>query len=310
MSVRNQLKLIIGGLSARRSGGSRPPHSATRDFFDRSRVVAMAIFVLTVTAIVLISSAGLTTLNVPVLPNQIATARVVAATPFTYQSGEQTSAASEQLINRLPPVYRIDLEPSKRFDAAARDLLKQLELFERDHVTNAPLLNDRRSNFAALVDKFNARGPYHASLEDVAAVLSAGDAKARAALFETGLAALRDIAAEGVHDDTLGGSDPGNVTVFQVVRPGGEVALRSVQSMEEAMTFLRVNLSVEGLARPTAMALFRFFRTGLTANLVFDRDATQAREADTRRQMKPGARQRRARPDHHRVRRTRLARAV
>ena len=287
MSVRNQLKLLIGGLSARRAGRTPPAHSATREFFDRSRLVAMLIFVLTVTAIVLVSSAGLTTLNVPVLPNQVATARVVAATPFTYQSGVQTSAASEQLINRLPPVYRIDLEPSRRFEAAARDLLVQLDAFERDHTANALLLNDRRTDFIALVDAFNARGPYHASVEDVSAVLAAGDAKARAALLDTGLSALRDIAAEGVHDDNLGGSAPGNVTVFQVVRPSGEVALRPVQSMEEAMTFLRVNLSVEGLPRPTAMALFRFFRTGLTANLVFDRAATEAREADTRRQMKP-----------------------
>ena len=131
MSVRNQLKLLVGGLNARRAGRTVPAHSATREFFDRSHVVGLLIFVATVTAIVLISSAGLSTLNVPVLPNQIATARVVAATPFTFQSGVQTTAASEQLVNRLPPVYRIDLEPSRRFDAAARDLLVQLEAFER-----------------------------------------------------------------------------------------------------------------------------------------------------------------------------------
>jgi putative nucleotidyltransferase with HDIG domain len=287
MSVRNQLKLLVGGLNARRSGRAVSPHSATREFFDRSTLIGLLIFVATVTAIVLISSAGLTTLNVPVLPNQLATARVVAAAPFTYQSVEQTSAASEQLINRLPPVYRIDLEPSRRFDAAARDLLTQLETFERTHAANALVLNDRGADFATLVDAFNARGPYHASVEDVGAVLAIGDAKARAAFFETGLAALRDIAAEGVHDDNLDGSAAGNVTVFQVVRPTGEVALRPVQSMEEAMTFLRVNLAVEGLPRPSALALFRFFRTGLTANLVFDRAATEAREADTRRQVKP-----------------------
>ena len=287
MSVRNQLKLLVGGLSARRAGRPVPTHSATLEFFDRSRLVAMLIFVATVTAIVLISSAGLTTLNVPVLPNQLATARVVAATAFSYPSVEQTSAASEQVINRLPPVYRIDPEPARRFDANARALLVQLEGFERTHPANALLLNDPRAEFATLVEAFNARGPYHANAEDVAAVLAAGDAKARAALFDTGLAALRDIAAEGVHDDNLGGSAPGNVTVFQVVRPTGEIALRPVQSMEEAMTFLRVSLAVDGVPRPTALALFRFFRTGLTANLAFDRDATQAREAEARRQVKP-----------------------
>ena len=287
MSVRNQLKLIVGGLTPRRAGHSASPHSATREFFDRSRVVAGLIFLATVTAIVLISSAGLTTLNVPVLPNQLATARVVAGTSFTYPSVEQTSAASEQLINRLPPVYRLDLEPSRRFESAARELLAQLNDFERDHPANAPVLGNRRAEFAAIVEAFNARGPYHASVEDVGMVFTSGDAKARAALFDNGLAALRDIANEGLHDDTLGGNAPGGVTVFQVMRPTGEVSLRSVQSMEEAMTFLRVNLAVEGLPRPTALALFRFFSSGLSPNLVFDREATQAREADTRRQVKP-----------------------
>ncbi len=287
MSVRNQLKLLVGGLSARRAGRPATAHSATREFFDRSPLVAMLIFVATVTAIVLISSAGLTTLNVPVLPNQIATVRVVAVTPFTYQSLEQTTAAGEQVVNRLPPVYRLDLEPSRRFDADARALLVQLEGFERTHPANALLLNNPRAEFATLVEAFNARGSYHANAEDVAAVLAAGDAKARAALFDTGLAALRDIAAEGVHDDNLGGYAPGNVTVFQVVRPTGEIALRPVQSMEQAMTFLRVSLAVEGVPRPTALALFRFFRAGLTANLAFDRDATQARETEARRQVKP-----------------------
>ena len=287
MSVRNQLKLLVGGLSARRAGRPATAHSATQEFFDRSPLVAMLIFVATVTAIVLISSAGLTTLNVPVLPHQLATVRVVAVTPFTYLSLEQTTAAGEQVVNRLPPVYRLDLETSRSFDADARALLVQLEGFERTHPANALRLNDPRAEFATLVEAFNARGPYHANAEDVAAVLAAGDAKARAALFDTGLAALRDVAAEGVHDDDLGVSAPGNVTVFQVMRPTGVIALRPVQSMEEAMTFLRVSLDVEGVPRPTALALFRFFRTGLKANLAFDRDATQAREAEARRQVKP-----------------------
>ena len=287
MSVRNQLKLLVGGLSARRAGRTAPAHSATREFFDRSPMVAMLIFVATVTAIVLISSAGLTTLNVPVLPNQVATARVVARTAFTYPSVEQTSAASEQLVTRLPPVYRINLEPFRRFEAAARYLLARLEAYERDHPANAPILTDRQAEFAALVESFNARGPYRVSVEDVSALLAAGDAKARAAVFETGLATLRDIATAGVQDDTLGNSAAGNITVFQVVRPSGGIAVRPVQSMEEAMTFLRVNLAVEGLPRPAGLAFFRFFRAGLTTNLAFDRTATAEREADARRQVKP-----------------------
>ena len=287
MSVRNQLKLLVGGLGARRAGRSGPAHSATREFFDRSRLVAMLIFFATVALIVLISSAGLTTLNVPVLPNQLATVRVVAGAAFSYESAEQTAALREQLTNRVPPVYRLDPEPFQRFEAAAHDLQVQLEVFERTHPDSSPLLaNSRRTDLAALVEAFNARGPYNASLEDIAAVLAAGDAKVRAALFENGLSALRDLAAEGVHDDSLGGN-PGSVTVFQIARPTGGIAVRSVQSLEDAMTFLRVNLAVEGLPRPASLALFRLFRIGLTPNLAFDREATRLREAEAVSSVKP-----------------------
>jgi hypothetical protein len=105
MSVRNQLKLLVGGLSARR--GSRPPTSpvtsAMGEFMERSRLIAAVIFIVTVTAIVVISSAGVSTLNAPVLVNEVATSRITALVPFTYQSAERTRAAREQLLDRLRP---------------------------------------------------------------------------------------------------------------------------------------------------------------------------------------------------------------
>ena len=82
MSVRNQLKLLVGGLGARRPGRTPGERSTMGEFLDRNRFVAAAIFVVTVAAIVLISSAGISTLNVPVLPNQVATARITALASF------------------------------------------------------------------------------------------------------------------------------------------------------------------------------------------------------------------------------------
>src|SRR3954467_12849938 len=104
MSVKNQLKLIVGGLNARRAGTPPKAYSATREFLDRSRLVAALIFFITVGAILVISSAGLTTLNVPVVVNRIATARVVASVPFEYESTERTNAAREQILHQVPPV--------------------------------------------------------------------------------------------------------------------------------------------------------------------------------------------------------------
>ena len=101
MSVRNQLRLLLGVLGAGRS--ARPAtRSAMGEFLERSRLVGVLIFIVTVTAIVVISSAGLTTLDAPLLPNQTATTRVSAQASFDYESPERTRAAREQLRNRVP----------------------------------------------------------------------------------------------------------------------------------------------------------------------------------------------------------------
>ncbi len=336
MSVRNQLKLLLGGLHARHTGEPAPGHrassnaalSATRAFLDRSRVVAALIFVVTVVAIVLISWAGMTTSNVAVLPNQLATARVNASAAFSYESAEKTRAAREQLLGRVPPVFRLDPEPLRRFEPAARALLARLDAYEVAHLPppaasgtalsasnssarpnsapstsqlstpgsqppTSPLAHPatsiatRRADFTAIAESFNTAGPYHATPEDIAALFAVGDAKARAAVFDNGLATLRDIYAQGVSDSALAGRTTGSAVVFQIAHPTGNAAPRSVQSMEDALTLLRVSLATEGVPRPAAQAVFRVFRFGLAPNVVFDQTATQASRAAATRGLQP-----------------------
>lgn len=288
MSVRNQLKLLVGGLNARRHGrnpSARP--SAMGEFLERSRLIAALIFIVTVAAIVLITFAGVTTINVPVLPDQIATSRASALASFSFESAEKTRAAREQVLNRVPPVYRLDTDPFRRFEAAAKMLLSQLAAFEAAHPGTLPALLNRRAELASITETFNSHGPYQVTPEDIAAVLSAGDAKTRAALFDNGLATLRDIYAQGVTDSALGSLSPGAAVVFQVARPDGGITQRPVQSLEDAYTFLRVSLATDNIPRPSAQAVFRIFRSGLTPNLVFDRDATRARQSAAMNTVKP-----------------------
>lgn len=286
MSVRNQLKLIVGGLSARRNGRHPATTSGWSELLERSRFVAALIFVITVAAIVLVSSAGMSTLNVPVLPNQVATTRVVASTAFTYESAARTQALREQYANRVPRVYRIDTEPVRRFDAAAHSLLADIAAFEATHPTNIPAIANRRTDLGSIADAFNARGNYHATPDDIAALLTI-DEKTRTAVFENGLATLRDIYAEGVVDSALGNVIPGSAVVFQIVRPNGTIGQRSVQSMEDALTLLRVSLAADNVPRVASQAVFRIFRFGLTPNVVFDAAATQAQQVAAMNNVKP-----------------------
>ena len=287
---RKRLKLLVGGLNARRAGGSRSStsNSGMNEFLDRSRLVSVLIFIVTVATIALISSAGVSTLNVPVRLNQVASARVTALTSFNYESAEKTRSAREQLLNRVPPVYRIEAAPLHRFETAAQKLLQQLAAFEAAYPGNAAPLINLRPQLTGIAETFNSYDPsYHATAEDMAAILAIGDPKVRTMVFENGLATLRDLYAEGVSDSALGNVLPGNAVVFQLVRPNGGVTQRPVQTMEDALTLLRVNLATDNVSRPATQAAFRLFRFGLTPNVVFDLAATQARQAAAVRATQP-----------------------
>jgi len=288
MSLRQNLKLLRGGLLGPRHARKTAETSAAMTFLEKSRLIAGLIFVATVAAIVLISFVGVTTIDLPVLPGQLATVRVAASSSFSYLSKEKTRAAREALVHRVPPVYRLEFAPLQQFEANVRDLLAQLDRFEHDFPANAPTLTNRREALAGLVEAFNARGPYNVSVDDVAALLAAGDAKVRFGLVESGIVALREIYAQGVHDSSLEQSGEVNsVPVYQILRPNGEVAQRPVQSMEQALTMLRINLGAVVTGADLTGVLFRIFRNGVTPNFMFDQAATNLREAEALRVLKP-----------------------
>lgn len=274
MSILNRLRLLQGGTPHPPKMRKTAEVSGTVEFFETSRLVAALIFCATVGAIVLISFVGVNTINLPVLKNQLASVRIVASTSFNYPSAEKTRVTREQRLNRLPPVYRLELEPLRLFETHLHELFSQLDKVEREHAKDGP---ERQAAISQAVDAFNAKGPYRVTPQDVMTVLSVGDAKVRFNLVENGLLSLREIYNEGVQDGrTLGAPEnPGQMTVFQIAKPTGEVAQRPVQSMEDALTFLRINLTAEGTGRDVSNALFRIFRNGLTPNVMFDRDATE-----------------------------------
>ncbi|OIR03628.1 ribonuclease Y [mine drainage metagenome] len=259
------------------------------EFLDNSRMVGVLIFFLTVTSIVMISYEGVNSAELPAFPGQIATVTVHADEPFSYVSKEQTREARERLRNRLPPVYRLEFAPFNQFERHINELLVALQKYDAAFPANAPSLANRRQALAEIVDDFNRKGPYRASLEDVQTLHDYGDAAARSDLVNRCLDVLHEIYSEGVHDQSLSAdnSEPGSVTIFQIMRPGGEIVQRPVQSIEEALIYLRVNLTAEGMPRQLSLSLFRLFSNGLTPNLVFDQASSEKREAEAVRQLKP-----------------------
>ncbi len=263
--------------------------SGTVEFLETSRFITLLIFVATTAAIVLISFVGVSTVNLPVLTNQLASVRITASAPFSYESREKTRTAIEQMRDRVPPVYRLDFDSLQQFDTHLHALLADLTEFERTHPVDSAFTGRRTADFAALVDAFNAKGPYHVSIDDVTALLNSGTPDVRAAWVDTGLRILREIYTQGVHDDRAFGSasDPGRVTIFQVTRSDGSVVQQSSEAIEQAFSYLRVNIAAETGNRALSGPLFRIFRNGVTPNLIYDRDATLRLQDEALRQLKP-----------------------
>jgi len=263
--------------------------SGTVEFLETSRVVTLLIFVSTIALIVLISFVGVSTVNLPVLTNQLASVRITASANFSYESKEKTRAAVEQMRDRVPPVYRLDFDSLQQFDTNLHELLADLDTFERTHPANSAFTARVKPDFEAVVDAFNAKGPYHVDAEDITALFKIGDTATRAASVDTGLRILREIYTQGIHDDrSFGGAgDLGRVTVFQVTRGDGTLAQQSSTSMEQAFAYLRINLSAETGNRALSGPLFRIFRNGITPNLIYDRDATLRLQDEALRVLKP-----------------------
>ncbi|HEV8074177.1 MAG TPA: HDIG domain-containing protein [Opitutaceae bacterium] len=286
MSFINNLKLLRGGLLSPRRVRKTAEVSAALEFLEKNRAIAALVFIATVAAIVLISSVGVSTADLPVLPNQLAAVRIIASTPFSYTSVEKTRAAREQFRSQVPPVYKLDFSPLQQFEKNLRELTAQLEKLEHDY-PNPAQRDARQKALGKIVDDFNAGGLYRTSVDDVALLLSLGDAKARFSIIENGPATLHEIYDEGVHDSRLASAQPGAITVFQIIKGNGEIAQRPVQSLDEALTFLRINLAAEGISRETTLALFRIFENGVTPNLVYDPVATGQLQDDALKSLKP-----------------------
>ena len=284
MAFLQKLRLLRGG-SPLRKRRKTVRTSVAGTYLRESMSVGFLIFVITVAAIVLISFVGVSSATLPVLPNQLAMVRIVAGAPFSYPSKLKTELDRVQLRNRVPPVFRLESGPLQQFENNLRELLAALEKLDHDFPAGetsglqgafSPAAR-RAAALESIVESFNVKGPYQVAVDDVVTLLALGDVKTRFSIAENGLAALREIYREGVYDSSSNFTPrtADSVALFRIRRPTGEVAQVRVQSMEEALTLLRINLAAEGVSRESTLALFRLFRNGVTPNLIFDRAATE-----------------------------------
>ncbi len=278
MSLIDTLRTLPGGLQPRKR--KTLVNSRVWKFLTTHRLVTTLILVVTVACIVLVSFVGINSSTIPVFPNQIAAVQITASVPFDYVSKEKTDLVREQIRSRVPRVYRLDYEPLEKFETAIRSLLSGLDAIEKKY-PDETAASGRDADFASLVQAFNARGPYAATLPEVQALFAVGDGKLRHSLAETAILTLREIYKDGIQDETLAMSPPeGTATVFKISRPDGESIERPARTLEYARTELRVNLASEGVGRKNTNLIARLFDNGLSPNIHFDKAATEELEKE------------------------------
>ncbi len=234
------------------------------------------------TALVLtISFFGLSPAGPNIPPNQVTKIRVVAEIPFSYESIILTNQLIEERRKRLPPVYRLSLNSYRRFEDYAGKLQKAFIDLEKE--IKAVDAAERVSLLRRFANEFELGSGYNLNSENVAIILNEIDPQLRPRVIEEGLMILHQIYREGVYDssneDIPIGSD--SLIRLNIFTEAGELTPVKVQSEEDALRFLRINMSALDIPREASSALFHIMRNGLAPNLEFDPVKTE----DKRRQV-------------------------
>ncbi len=245
-------------------------------YLETSRFVTVLLFVLTAMVIGWLSFIGVTTAGPPLQPNQIVPMRVVANHEFSYISPLRTERQRNQVARRVPPAFRVDMEAYHGFSDRIRNLLDDINTLARnvEEMTG----EDKAAAVDAFVREYNQTQGRRINREDVSILLEQTDSATRQILFENGLVALREIHREGIYqpgDIHLEGETPDRFSLISLIRADGQVTEKAIQTEEQALQFLRINIIAPNVSQEVSIAMYRLFRPGIVPNIFFDSAKTE-----------------------------------
>ena len=220
--------------------------------------------------LVLVCFVGLSPAGPQLIAKQPARIRVVAEISFSYESRILTEQLIQQRKKRVPPVYRLNLEPYNRFEEYIQRFSGNLQELEK---TLADLASEEHTGrIETFAREFEPRSPYNVTAEDIVVLLSEADPEHRDIVLKEGLTILREIFLEGVYDSehSVIEADSGNLSFFNIHKDSGHITQVEVQSEEDALRYLRINLSALDVSRELSVTLYRLLRKGLKPNLIYD----------------------------------------
>lgn len=267
MPVSEQLKAWFQKAFPKKRKRRTETKSTLPRILEESSLVGFAVFLTTVALIVITSFVGVKPSGFQILPNQVASIRIVAAEAFSYNSKILTERERQQLLEDAPHVYRIDMQPYETFEKHVKELLEEAKAYKelKDDYSAGQAL----ARIEIITNEFNAKGGYRLTPESMMVILENTDAKTFENLIQTGLISIEESFKLGIYDE----KDPtfnlrqGAVAVFHIANQDNKIGQKRVESIEDALRSVRINLSASNVAPQTAQAVIRVFRDALKPNL-------------------------------------------
>lgn len=261
--------------------------SLSRQMLDPGRVFWLFSFIVLTGLVTFICFVGLSPAGPRILPNQVSKIRVVAEAPFSYQSKILTDQLIEDRKRRLPPVYRLTLDTYNRFEAYMGKLEEGFTKLEGD--TKELGQAEKMTAIRQFANEFELGSGYNPNSENITIILNEIDPSQRHLVIGEGLMILREIYRQGVYDPSNQDIriDTDSLIRLNILTETGDLAQVEVQSEEDALRFLRINLSALDIPREASSALFHLIRNGLVPNLEFDPVKTEEKRSLVQNEIDP-----------------------
>ena len=251
----------------------------TKTFLATSPVVTALILLTWVLLTILLAFTGVTPAGIQVLPDQVSRVRVVAEKDFSYESKLHSEQRKALEMQRIPPVYRLDMKQYEAFRDRILELLEEINEFE---IEIADL--EAEEKFKRVEDftlAFEERTKIRLNVEDVFVILARTSVDERKPLFEDSLVSVRRILGGGIFDptDAVLDQDPENLNFINVQRDSGQPRRLDIQSQDTAYGAMKRDFTYFDISQDLNIVLFRIMSQAIRPNLRYDQGLhEQARE--------------------------------
>ncbi|MBN2069173.1 MAG: HDIG domain-containing protein [Opitutales bacterium] len=261
----------------------QPRENERQPLFCKEHLIYLSVVFSFVILTITICFVGVSPAGPSIINNQIARSRVVADISFSYISEIDTAATAEATKQKIPPVYRLDKNTYEHFSEYIIRLSKELESYvsipgiedNKDAVVRKDLIQTTTEEMQDFLQEFDPNDTYSLDPNDLVLLANNTNGNERSELLQEGLRVLNDLYNEGVYDpQTTTIERNTRLSFFNIEQESGHIKRVEIQSLEDALRYLRINISALNAKRSVSAAIFRILRNGLEPNLVFDRAKT------------------------------------